>query len=239
MRYLDLSLPTPEENLALDEALLDEAEDNLGAPGVLRLWECATPAVVLGSGSRFADDVYAEVCARDGVAVLRRASGGGTVVVGPGCLNFCLVLAYENSPWLETIDGTFAFVLGRVRSALSQVGVDVEQKGISDLVYQGRKVSGSGQRRRRRAVLVHGTLLYGLDLLLLERYLQLPKRQPAYRHGRLHRKFVGNLPVDADLMRPALRAVWHAERSRQNWPAERVAELVKGKYTSEEWLHRR
>jgi lipoate-protein ligase A len=239
MQYLDLSLPTPVENVALEEALLDEAEDNPTGSDVLRLWECAAPAVVLGSGCRFLDDVEAESCASDGVAIVRRASGGGTVLVGRGCMNFCLVLSYDRHPMLGTIDGAFGYVLERVRSALGRIGFEIEQQGVSDLVYQGPKVSGSGQRRRRRNVLVHGTLLYGLDLLLLERYLRLPKRQPPYRQGRSHLEFVGNLVADAELLRWALRWAWHADQPRASWPADRVAQLVNEKYTSDAWLYRR
>ena len=55
MDLLELTLPTPAENLALDEALLLEAES--GAGEVLRLWEWPAPAVVLGSGCKLAEDV--------------------------------------------------------------------------------------------------------------------------------------------------------------------------------------
>jgi len=241
MHYLHLTLGTPEENLALEEALLDEAEDDATQTNVLRVWESTSRFVVLGSGCRFQRDVREEACRADGVPILRRASGGGTVLLGPGCLNFCVVLAYARAPALETIDGAFAFVLARVRAALGQIGLDVEQRGISDLVYQGRKVSGSGQRRRRRNVLVHGTLLYGFDVGLIERYLPLPipKRRPAYRRDRSHREFVGNLPVDPKVLHTALRAAWDADKARGSWPVDRISCLVRERYTSRRWLYRR
>src|SRR5262245_25566901 len=105
MRFIDLSLSTPEENLALDEALL-EAMDLAGSASLrlegeaLRLWESPRPFVVLGVSRRIAEDVDREACRKDGVPVLRRASGGGTVLQGPGCLNFSLVLSLESRPEL-------------------------------------------------------------------------------------------------------------------------------------------
>jgi len=42
VQFLDLTLPTPEENLALDEALLTLAEQTDGSE-VLRIWEVAAP----------------------------------------------------------------------------------------------------------------------------------------------------------------------------------------------------
>src|SRR5688572_23295776 len=102
LRLLDLTLPTPEENLALDEALLLALEQDLaGGAGppppleTLRFWESPVPFVVLGVSGRLREEVDREACARAGVPVLRRASGGGTVIQGPGCLNFSLALSLE------------------------------------------------------------------------------------------------------------------------------------------------
>src|SRR6516225_1355484 len=102
MRYLDLTLPAPADNLALDEALLLAAEAGEGGE-VLRLWEWPRPAVVLGTGCRLAQDVDEAACIADGVPVLRRASGGGTVLLGRGCLCYTLVLRYGRAPELAHI----------------------------------------------------------------------------------------------------------------------------------------
>src|SRR5437764_4342941 len=117
MDFLDLTLPSAAANLALDEALLLEAEAGRGGE-VLRLWEWPGPAVVLGSGCVLADDVNEEACAADGVPVLRRSSGGGTVLLGRGCLLYSLVLPYERDPALVEIQSSYRFILGRVGAAL-------------------------------------------------------------------------------------------------------------------------
>ena len=87
--------------------------------------------------------------------------GGGGIII------LTAVVVGASLAWIafKLIGGAFAFVLARVRAALGQIGLDVEQRGISDLVYQGRKVSGSGQRRRRRNVLVHGYTEVDLDIV--------------------------------------------------------------------------
>src|SRR5947208_15988645 len=86
MRLLDHTYPEIAANLALDEALLEEAEET-GGPGVLRLWEPASLAVVMGASCRLRDEVRVEACPADGVPVARRSSGGATVVIGPGALD--------------------------------------------------------------------------------------------------------------------------------------------------------
>src|SRR5262249_30602427 len=120
MHFLQLTLPTPEENLALDEALLLAAEAGAGGE-VLRLWEWPRPAVVLGAGGRLAEDVEEAPCRADGVPVLRRSSGGGTVLLGPGCLLFSLVLAFDRSPALGEIPTSYVYILDRVLEALRDV----------------------------------------------------------------------------------------------------------------------
>ena len=83
LQLIDLSLESPEENLALDEALLLEAEAAAAKGrelGYLRFWESAEPFVVLGVSRGIEKDAERERCREDGIPVLRRASGGGSVL---------------------------------------------------------------------------------------------------------------------------------------------------------------
>src|SRR5262245_37333030 len=113
MRLLDLTLPDAAANLALDEALLLEAEAGRGGE-VLRFWEWPQPAVVLGAGGSIQEDVHEKNCAADAVPILRRSSGGGTVLLGEGCLCYSLVLSYERSPALAAIRPSYTFILSIV-----------------------------------------------------------------------------------------------------------------------------
>src|SRR5207248_4591650 len=96
MEWVDVTLDTLNENLAVDEALLLVAEAGRGGEA-LRVWEWPRPAVVLGAGGRIADDVDVTACERDGVSLARRSSGGGTVLLGPGCLLYSVVLRYDRA----------------------------------------------------------------------------------------------------------------------------------------------
>src|SRR5262245_44929423 len=91
MKYFDFTCPSPVENLACDEALLDLCERG-GEGEILRFWEPQTPLVVLGYANQAAREVNLEACRAAGTPVLRRCSGGGTVLQGPGCVNYSLVL---------------------------------------------------------------------------------------------------------------------------------------------------
>lgn len=238
MHFVDLTLPSPEENLALDEALLLQAEADQGGE-VLRLWEWPTLAVVIGAAGRISEEVNEEACRADQVPLVRRASGGGTVLLGSGCLCFSLVLAYDHDPALREIPSSYRFILERNCLALLDLLPGLEPAGTSDLAFEGRKFSGNAQQRKRHYLLHHGTLLYHFDIARVSRYLKPPSRQPDYRARREHADFLLNLPVDADLLRQQLRAVWQAETPLGNWPQARVVTLVKEKYSQSEWLRRR
>jgi lipoate-protein ligase A len=238
MHLLDLSLPTAAENLALDEALLLAAEESTGGE-VLRLWVNPTPAVVLGAGGSVAIDVNTPACAADGVPVLRRASGGGTVVLGPGCLCFSVVLDYSSAPGLDQIPASNRYVLGRTLNAVRRVAPSASVAGTSDLAVDGVKFSGNAQQRKRTHFLHHGTLLCGFDLGLVSRYLNPPERQPEYRRSRPHAAFVGNLPVDVETMARLLAEEWQPAGEYGPVPAERVRELVEQKYGRDGWNKRR
>src|SRR5690348_6629906 len=100
----EATFKSPAENLACDEALLDECESS-DASGFVRFWESPSYFVVLGYGKQLEQEVFGEVCAEENIPILRRCSGGGTVVQGPGCVNYTLVLPIGSSRDLETISG--------------------------------------------------------------------------------------------------------------------------------------
>jgi lipoate-protein ligase A len=240
MRFFDLTLPGIAENLALDEALLIEADARGGAP-ILRIWEPETLAVVLGASSRWREDVRVEACRADGVAIARRSSGGGTVVIGPGTLNLTVVLPQDAAPGLGAVDTAHAFVLGRIAEALRARGPAVEVLGLGDLTIDRRKFSGSAQRRLRTHFLVHATILYRFPLELVARYTRIPSRQPAYRAGRAHDDFLTNLDLPrADLVE-AVRAAWldfdHPD-APVAVPETLLKQLVTTKYSDPAWIER-
>jgi lipoate-protein ligase A len=259
MHLLNLTLPTAAENLALDEALLDEAEAAGRPCETLRLWEPAEPLVVVGRSSKIAVEVRLDACRELAIPVLRRISGGAAVVAGPGCLMYAVVLSYRLRPELRAVDRAHQLVLSTLAAALQPFAPGVQCRGISDLALGQRKVSGNSVRCKREHLLYHGTLLYNFRLDLIDRCLRMPPRQPDYRAGRGHAEFVANLPVSgggcgagvspaqaagtaapqdaATALRRALAAVWNAVEPLADWPHARTARLVAERYGREEWNH--
>lgn len=221
LRLLDLTLPSPAENLALDEALLDQLDEHGGDP-VLRFWESDRHFVVLGRACRLIDDVHLAACEQDGVPVLRRASGGGTVLQGPGCLSYAFVLPLEWHPHLANIRSTNQFILERVAAALHRWEPTTAFRGISDLAIGEMKISGNAQRRTRHALLFHGTILHGMPAHFIARYLKQPARQPDYRQDRPHTAFLQTIGAPPEDIKLAIAEAWCAGSKLDVWPEARM-----------------
>jgi len=235
MRCLNVTLPTAAENLALDEALLEEAEAGGEPAETLRLWEPRQPMVVVGRSSRMDAEVRLAACRELGIPVLRRPSGGAAVVAGPGCLMYALVLSYQARPQLRVLNQAHRWVLGMLASALGALTPGVECRGTSDLAIDGRKFSGNSARCRRDHFLYHGTLLYDFPLPLIEYCLTMPPRMPDYRDGRPHEGFVTNLGLRPEAIRQVLVDAFDAREPCPQWPEHRTAQLVAEKYSRPEW----
>ena len=236
MNYLDLTLPTPEENLALDEALLDWCEQT-GSNEVLRFWESTKHFVVVGYGNRLCQEVNLETCHERNIPVLRRCSGGGTVLQGPGCLNYSLLLNMHSHDALQTIPETNRYVMERQRAALIPLlGATLAVQGHTDLTIGPLKFSGNAQRRKRRCLIFHGTLLLHFDLSLIDTLLKMPPLEPDYRKKRPHSEFVTNLNRSSEEIKAALQSHWSASAPLKEIPC--VKRLVMEKYARTDWNYR-
>ena len=135
--------------------------------------------------------MHGERARADGVPVLRRRGGGGTVVLSPGQVVLALVTevsaAFQNLAYFRTINNWF-------RLALGSLGIPgVEDRGISDLAIGDKKILGTSLYRRRKILFYQASLLVDNDLSLFDRYLEYPSKVPDYRRGRDHRGFCTNL----------------------------------------------
>ncbi|MFM8303120.1 MAG: biotin/lipoate A/B protein ligase family protein [Actinomycetota bacterium] len=151
-----------------DRALLEAVVS--GGPPVLRLYRWAPPALSLG---RFqADqDVDTAACARFGVEVVRRPTGGRALLHG-GDLTYAVAMPQPPGA-AGAVDAVYCLLAAGLVAGLAGLGVRAAvarhegpagavcmatQQG-ADLRVGDRKVCGSAQVRQRGVVLQHGSLL--------------------------------------------------------------------------------
>jgi len=248
MKLFDFTFPSPEENLACDEALLDRCEENDGEE-ILRFWESPEYFVVVGYANKIATEVNVANCEMKSIPILRRCSGGGTVLQGKGCLNYALILRItENSP-LASISSANQFVMERNRQAIESIlpnsrlpsaNCKILLRGHTDLAINHQpstinKFSGNSQRRRKNFLLFHGTFLLDFNLALVGQFLQMPSKQPDYRKERSHDNFLANLNLPADDVKNAMQKTWKVNLPLKNPPLGKISELAKEKYSTHEW----
>jgi len=231
MNSFELTLESPAENLAFDEVLLHHQRSPL-----LRFWQPASYFVVLGYANRAAVEVRLPFCQANAIPVLRRCTGGGTVLQGPGCLNYTLILPTDASGPFHSISATNQFIMRQHQTALTELlKKPVAVEGCTDLTVDHRKFSGNAQRRSKDYLIFHGSFLLNFDLDLIERALPLPSQQPGYRARRAHTDFLSNLQLEAESVMEALAKAWNASATRLTVPNDVVKELVAAKYQLDEW----
>jgi lipoate-protein ligase A len=238
MQQIVDELSDPEDHLAVDEALLLEAEEG-HASDALRVWEFSRHVVVAGRGTRVSQEIDRPFCESCRIPIFRRCSGGASVVAGPGCLMYSLVLGFEGHDALRRIDVAHQYVMSRVLRALRRQIPAAEYQGTCDLTWQDRKCSGNSLRIARRHLLYHGTILYDFDLTRMARCLKEAPRQPEYRQGRDHQSFTGNVPIDSERFSADLCAIFGAEGQIDAESLRgRIRQLRRQRYDDPAWHFR-
>ncbi len=226
MHRRDISFLNPQENIAYDQVLWRMAEKN-NTGEYIRFWESSKIFIVMGLTGQIAFDVHEIQAREDKIPVLRRSSGGGTVLQGPGCLNYTFILSKQKHPQVNDLRGSYEWISQKIVGALHKAGVESYFRPISDLATgpDEKKFSGNAQRRGKNYILHHGTVLYGFDLSLISRYLKMPKDIPEYRKARPHTDFVTNIPLDAPMFKDYLAQAFGAEASQP--PSAQELSLLK------------
>ncbi len=206
-----VSQVTPETLLKWEESLIHGDTTSLSSGEKIvegfSTWEFDRTCVVLGRGSK-TSEANVDLCAEDSIPIVRRCSGGASIVAGPGCLMYSVILSLQDRPDLRSIDKAHRFVMDRILTATKSLDSRVTLQGICDLTIGDRKFSGNALRYTRDWLLYHGTILYCFPIESITRYLATPPRQPAYRSGRSHADFLTNLDCKPEALKQALRESW-------------------------------
>lgn len=149
-------------NMAIDEAI-SEAVAKGEVPPTIRFYTWEPPAVSIGCFQKVRDEVDVEECARRGVDVVRRRTGGGAVFHdSEGEITYSVIAPEDIMS--KGVQASYREVCGWVIDALGELGVAAEYAPINDVIAGGRKISGCAQTRRDGVFLQHGTVLYDLDV---------------------------------------------------------------------------
>ena len=164
MRYLRNLSTDVYFNMAFDEYALEQLP--LDEP-LFFLWQ-NRPAVIIGLNQNAYAEVDIDYLGQHGIALARRITGGGAVYHDLGNLNYTIVGRSSD------IERDYPEYTRHMLHALQALGVPAELSGRNDILVGGHKVSGYAKRVYKDRLMVHGTLMYDVDLEKLTRVLTPP-----------------------------------------------------------------
>lgn len=153
MICINVTSVDPHFNLATEEYLLKEFADD-----ILLIWQNA-PSVVVGKHQNMMAEVSYPYLLDSKIPVVRRLSGGGTVVHDAGNVNFTIIATGTSS---RVVD--FRRFITPIIDFLNFRGVPATLSSRNDILVDGMKVSGNAEHVYKNRVLHHGTLLFSSDL---------------------------------------------------------------------------
>lgn len=203
MRYLSNKSTDPRWNMAFDEFCLQGL--NLDEP-VFYLWQ-NRPSVIIGLNQNAFAEINREKMDRFGAVLARRVTGGGAVYHDLGNLNYTIVGRSSD------LDKDYPGYLTMVVDALRSLGVPAQLSGRNDILVDGRKVSGYAKRVWKDRLMIHGTLMYDVDIEVLTAVLSAPGSKLSAAGVASVRSRVANLKeyltqfVDLEAFRAALHGI--------------------------------
>ena len=235
---------SPTLHMALDDVLTHEVGAGRRAP-TLRIWEWASPAVVIGRFQSLRNEVDGAAAQRHGIEVVRRVSGGGAMFIEPGN-----TITYSICAPLSLIKGlsfqqAYACMDEWVIEALATLGIKAWYQPLNDITSEGGKIAGAAQAHRGGAVLHHVTMAYDIDAAKMLDVLRIGREKLSDKGTVSAAKRVDPLRSQTGLPREAVieRMVATFRRlhglSDDDLSAEELAQaeaLAQGKFGSPAWL---
>ncbi|EMF26243.1 lipoate--protein ligase family protein [Streptomyces pseudogriseolus] len=242
----------PALHMALDEVLTAEVAAGRRPP-TLRVWEWASPAVIIGSFQSLRNEVDPEGARRHGVDVVRRISGGGAMFVEPGnTITYSLSVPEALVQGLSFQD-SYAYLDDWVLGALGDMGIKAWYQPLNDIATDQGKIAGAAQKRivgpdgTPGAVLHHVTMAYDIDADKMLEVLRIGKEKLSDKGTKSAKKRVDPLRRQTGLPREAVigrmvdsfRARYGLTQGKvTDEELARAQELARTKFTAPEWVAR-
>lgn len=213
MKYLINNSTDPYFNLAFDEYCLENIPSE---EPYFFLWR-NRPAVIIGLNQNAYSEVNLDYLNSHGITLARRVTGGGAVYHDLQNMNYTII--GKNPSPQPMVD------------ALRSLGVPAELTGRNDIFVEGRKVSGYARRVSHNQEIIHGTLMYNVDLDTLTHVLDTPGSKMQAKGISSVKSRVANLKEylpqfkSLDELQAALQEILSAGDGQMPLSAEQVSEV--------------
>lgn len=192
MYLIDTGTTDPYFNIAAEEFFFRGHEEELV------ILYINSPSIIVGKHQNAYEEINYSYVRTNGLPVIRRISGGGTVYHDGGNLNFTFMAGSDQGRQVN-----FARFIKPVNDFLRLYGVDPEVGVKNEVRAGGLKFSGNAEHVFRNRVLHHGTLLFSSKLDNLGAALKRGNARFESRSVASNRTDVGNL----DALMPAISSI--------------------------------
>jgi lipoate-protein ligase A len=249
-RFVDTGACDAASNMALDEALLVMHEAG-ATPPTLRVYGWCQPTLSLGYAQSAQQEVDLAACQAQGVAVIRRPTGGRAVLHDQE-VTYSVVMPLILADGPQTITAHYRRIGMALAAALQALGLPVQlarsqvrptpPRALAspacfaalsryELSMDGKKMVGSAQKRAQRALLQHGSIPLWMDRQRLFQCLRVPSEHRAALVQAAHTTMGA---VNEVAEQPVSLAALHAAL-RQGFGATFGVDLVDMPISPEEW----
>ena len=235
---------SPALHMALDDVLVDEVSAGRRGP-TLRIWEWASPAVVIGRFQSLRNEVDMQAARRHGIEVVRRISGGGAMFIEPGNTITWSIFAPIDMVEGMSFEQAYALMDAWVIAALGELGIQAWYQPLNDIASPAWKIAGAAQARRGKAVLHHVTMAYDIDADKMLQVLRIGREKLSDKGTASAQKRVDPLRSQTGMARADIIAAFvDSFRRRHGGLAsgalephelERAEALARDKFSSEAW----
>ena len=149
-------------NMAKDHAILHCMFREKLAPA-LRVYRWIEPTITIGYFQSVNTAVNRDYCSRRKIPIIRRETGGGTVLHHIELSYGFTVPLHSNLIPAESVDESFRKIISPIINTLKMFVDGVEYRPVNDIVINKKKISGSAQIRKDGIMQQHGTIIVDID----------------------------------------------------------------------------
>ena len=172
-RLIDTDIADPYYVTAADDALSQARKENK-IQNTFHFYRRDPAAVSVGRSRKIQEDVDVNECSKNNVKIVRRTTGGGTIFTDKECLIYSIVFNSKDAE-LQSSQEIFENICNSIVITLKRFDIDAVYKPPNDILFNGKKISGSAQIKKDDIVLIHGTILVDTDLELMNKVLKQSK----------------------------------------------------------------
>ena len=238
MRYLRNTRTNPYFNMAFDEYCLEKL--SIDEP-VFFLWQ-NSPSVIIGANQEVHTEVNLDYLKENDISLVRRVTGGGAVYHDLGNLNYTIVGRSDD------LERDYPEYTRYMLQALQKLGIPATMSGRNDILVEGRKVSGFAKRVCKNRLMIHGTLMFDVNLEQLTQTLCPPESKLQSKGIASVRSRVANLCeylpeiTDISTFKQKLESILSNNYTDQEWKLsqediQNIEQLAYDKFEKWEWIY--